>query len=119
MTGERFEDVVIRWKDTKGMETVVFGIGPPNHDDDDVFFWVDSIEEIMEDNFMEFNVMYLCDACCSLEHKDRFKILSPDKCEGLCKVCHEKYSNLGMLVEGDDVLHPKLPTPIGKITHYY
>ena len=50
---------VIRWKDTLEEETVIFGIGEWDGEEDDsnIFFWVRSMNEIEENDFMEFEIV--------------------------------------------------------------
>lgn len=44
-------EVTIKWKDTQEVETVLFGVGEFNPTmDDQVFFWIDTINELNEGN---------------------------------------------------------------------
>lgn len=48
----------IRWKDNQQEETVLFAIGEyEGEDDDEIFYWVESMEEIGDNNFEEFEII--------------------------------------------------------------
>lgn len=52
------KEVTIRWNDTKEEETVLFGIGEFNPTmDDEVFFWVDSEDELKEPVSSDFDIV--------------------------------------------------------------
>ena len=48
----------IRWKDTGEECNYLFGIGDyDGEDDDQIFFWVESMQEIKDNNFDEFTII--------------------------------------------------------------